>query len=432
MDVSETQPKKSLNWLQRLKDESWEAELLVSAIAVFGAFQLFDFVEWMTNAFIDRLPVDQYIFGYFISFSALLAVSVLVSMFIIHFFLRAYWIGLVGLNSVFPEYGLEDSAYSKTFTERLLAVLPTQQETIDKIDQLCSVIFAAAFTLLMVYGYIALTSSLYLALYNLLSDVIPSYLLLVPAYIIGAIYTVNMLVTIVANLKKFKEHEKVQLWYFRTTRLSSILTYGPLYKVILQVTMTFGSNFKKKKSMVGMVIVFLLSGIFVSAFFAEDSNIFYLFLNRKSDENRYYSEYYADQNIGESFLLGPEIESDIVKGEYLKIFIPIFNNEDAFQDSICGEFEGEGKVTSPEYRDASRAFHYQCYQKYHSVFLNDKKLTIDFLKHDHSRTQQWGILGYLPTKNFKNGKNSVRIRKGSDKELIREWAIPFYFVRGDD
>jgi hypothetical protein len=37
--------KKTLKWLQRLKDESWEAELLVSAIAIFGTFQLFALVE---------------------------------------------------------------------------------------------------------------------------------------------------------------------------------------------------------------------------------------------------------------------------------------------------------------------------------------------------------------------------------------------------
>jgi hypothetical protein len=27
-------------WLQKLKEESWEAELLVSAVAIFGSFQL--------------------------------------------------------------------------------------------------------------------------------------------------------------------------------------------------------------------------------------------------------------------------------------------------------------------------------------------------------------------------------------------------------
>lgn len=43
-------------WLQRLKDESWEAELLVSAIAIFGSFKLFDIIGWIAN-FLDRKSV---------------------------------------------------------------------------------------------------------------------------------------------------------------------------------------------------------------------------------------------------------------------------------------------------------------------------------------------------------------------------------------
>ena len=45
--IKKKKPKRS--WLERLKDESWEAELLVSAIAIFGTFQLFDAINWITN-----------------------------------------------------------------------------------------------------------------------------------------------------------------------------------------------------------------------------------------------------------------------------------------------------------------------------------------------------------------------------------------------
>lgn len=66
-------------------------------------------------------------------------------MFVIHF-LRAYWIGLVGLNSVFPDYSIEDSVYSKIYTEKILSILPKLEDSIKKVDELCSVIFSAAFT----------------------------------------------------------------------------------------------------------------------------------------------------------------------------------------------------------------------------------------------------------------------------------------------
>jgi len=59
-ETTQNQPEifKSKKWLQKLKDESWEAELLVSAIAIFGTFQLFKVVDWSTNKFIDLLTHD--------------------------------------------------------------------------------------------------------------------------------------------------------------------------------------------------------------------------------------------------------------------------------------------------------------------------------------------------------------------------------------
>ena len=56
------------DWLQRLKNESWEAELLVSAIAIFGTLQLFALIDWTTARFFDFLHPSQYSFGYMIAF----------------------------------------------------------------------------------------------------------------------------------------------------------------------------------------------------------------------------------------------------------------------------------------------------------------------------------------------------------------------------
>ena len=56
------------NWLQRLKDESWEAELLVSTISIFGTLQMFGLIDWATNKFIYLLDPSQYLIGYMIVF----------------------------------------------------------------------------------------------------------------------------------------------------------------------------------------------------------------------------------------------------------------------------------------------------------------------------------------------------------------------------
>lgn len=330
---------KALKWLQRLKDESWEAELLVTAIAIFGTFQLFGLIDWATNKFIDILPVEQYIIGYFIVFMGLLAISILVSMFVIHFFLRAYWIGLVGLNSVFPDFGLEDSAYSKIYTEKILGILPKQEDSIQKVDELCSVIFSAAFTLLLIYSYLSVTLTIYLFIYNQLVDLVPYYILLVPVILIGLLIIGQSVFMIFANLKRFKNNYKIQHFLFKWVRLTSMITYGPLYKNLLQITMVFGSNFKKKKALIGLVLLFLASGMLVAVFKITDTNIFYLIIQKSYYDNKMYLDYYHDQNPNNSFVLTPQIQSDIIEGTTVKLFIPIFSNEGNYQKENCGIFK---------------------------------------------------------------------------------------------
>ncbi|CAN0603161.1 unnamed protein product, partial [Ectocarpus sp. 12 AP-2014] len=161
---------KKTNWLQRLKDESWEAELLVSAVAIYAILQSFSILDWLIIKFIDYLEPSQYVIGYFIVVCGFLAIGVLAAMFAIHFAFRAYWIGLVGLNSVFSDYSLEDSAYSPIYTKKMLNILPKLTSSIGKVDELCSVIFSAAFALMLIYSYITITASLYLLIFNIFHE----------------------------------------------------------------------------------------------------------------------------------------------------------------------------------------------------------------------------------------------------------------------
>jgi hypothetical protein len=58
---------------------------LVSAIAIFGTFQLFDAVAWATDLFIDVIPFEQHLIGYMVVFMGLFAVSILSVMFSVAF-----------------------------------------------------------------------------------------------------------------------------------------------------------------------------------------------------------------------------------------------------------------------------------------------------------------------------------------------------------
>ncbi len=429
-ETAQNQPEtfKSKKWLKKLKNESWEAELLVSAIAIYGTFQLFKVIDWSTNRFIDILPPSQYMIGYFIVFFGLIAVSVLVSMFVIHFFLRAYWIGLVGLNSVFPDYSIKDSPYSKIYTEKLVGILPKLKDSIQKVDELCSVIFSAAFALLLTYLYIAIVASIYLLLFNLLSDYVPYYYLLIPVAISLIIYLLQMVISIVANLKAFKEKDALQLWYFKIVKYGSILMLGPLYKSILQITMIFGSNFKKKKAIIYLIIVFLFSGVFITVYQMFNTNIPYLIRQDVYfDATETYAGYYKTENEQLNFLLSPEITSDVIQTNHLKIFIPIFSHEEKLRKKICGTYVEDESKSKVEQRKEARLFYLNCYQKYNHVFLNDKKMAVKYLKYYHPRTKQFGIVGYINLSNTSIGENTLKIKKDYEDDNSTEWTIPFQY-----
>lgn len=430
INSEEISNKNSKNWLQRLKNESWEAELLVSAIAIYGTFQLFKLIVWTTNVFIDRLIPNQYLIGYSIVFFGLLAISILVSMFVIHFFLRAYWIGLVGLNSVFPDYSIKDSAYSEIYTRKMLNILPKLKDSIKKVDELCSVIFSAAFSVLLLYSYMALLSSIYLFLYNLLTDYIPYYILLFPAQLFGLILIFQFIVGIIANLKGNKQNEKIQTLYFKVGKLSSIIGLGPLYKSILQITMIFASNFKKKKAMIKLIIAFFLSGMFLAIAQIGNTNIPYLIKTGKginNDNNILKYSFYKTENKTNSFLLTPEIESDIIKNGILKVFIPIFNHEKTLQKNICDPYTKDENKSKQEQRSERDLYRLDCYKKYNKVFLNGKVTNNDYMKYFHPKTGQFGVLCYVKLTNALDGKNILTIKKEYGNENDKEWAIPFYY-----
>ncbi len=128
--------------------------------------------------------------------------------------LRAYWVGLVGLNSVFSDYNVEDTVSSKIYMEKRITVLPKLDESIDKSDRLCSVIFSAAFGFLMAYGWMFFSSTVYILIANFLSAYISHYVLFMPLLMLLVLLVVQIILNIICNLKRFKAHENLQTIYY--------------------------------------------------------------------------------------------------------------------------------------------------------------------------------------------------------------------------
>lgn len=412
-------------WLQKLKHESWEAELLVAAVGIFGSFQLFSFIEWLANVFISVLPRHLYHFAYFITFSGLVAVSVLASMFVIHFMLRAYWVGLVGLNSVFSDYSTKDSLFSKSYTEKLTATLPKLEQSVVSADKLCSVIFAAAFYMLMMYSSIGLFGSLYLLGYHYLSAYISGTILVIPIALSASLMLFQGVFSLVANLPQFKENERVQHLYFRTIVWTSRLTFGPLYKPVLQIGMIFSSNFKRDPALVKLILFFIFCGFIVAGTKIPHSNTMYLFAqDRYFDSTEADSRFYLDKSQEQSFLLAPQLPSDVIEQPLIELFIPVYRSESRFYKQNCQTLVDAEDAEFIEVRKA----YLDCYKQHHQILINGVTVEADIIKAAHPITGQFGIKAYVQIDgNLANGYHKIQVAKTIGEE-DSQWLLPFYYV----
>ncbi|CAL2083537.1 conserved membrane hypothetical protein [Tenacibaculum sp. 190524A05c] len=420
MEANETKKDSSKHWLQRLKDESWEAELLVSAVAIFGTFKLFDIVGWVTNTFINILNPDLYKPSYIIIILGLLAVSFLVALFLIHFALRAYWVGLIGLNSVYPDYNINENLFSKIYVKRLISILPTIKESIEKVDKLCSVIFSVAFIAFLIYINVAIIFSIYLLFYNIFLDVLPYFLLISPIYILGFLLVSHVLISALANLKVNHEKQKLQVFAFKLHKLVSTLMFGPLYKSIFQINMMLSSRSNRKERTLKISFIVIVAMLFFTSYHFKNTNLIYLRSHNKYTSKSIASTaYYKINNNENTFLINPEIESDIINQQTMKVFIPVFLSERNKAKELCN-YKSKGLKEEEKSKLLD-----QCYKNYISIKVNDSIINPEILRINHERTRQKGVVAYINTSSLKPGKNNISVKKGN----LFNWSLPFFLEK---
>ena len=206
-------------WLRRLERESWQAELIISGLAIYGCFQLPKFFYLVTDVLVSRLSMDYYFVGYMLTYMLLLGICLLTTIFILHFILRGYWVGLIGLNSVYPDgYNKEGGFYSPIYMDKMIKLVPSIKESIKAVDKNCSTLFAGACGFVMVYTSFAFVLMLLLMFVNLLDDYIGPKLAMIPAYIWIGIMSVMSVLGMLSSSKKFKHDQKFQDLYFSVSK----------------------------------------------------------------------------------------------------------------------------------------------------------------------------------------------------------------------
>lgn len=415
----------------------WELELLISGAVVFSLLQLPGVVDGMFTRAMPQLAGLAH-FGAFMLYTYVkIILYTLISCFILHLGARAYWVGLIGLETVFP-HGVrwDDTTYGPVMTDVFRQRMGRLQPRIDAADRFCSILFPMAFTLVMlsVYSIVMLCVAAGLAFAI-------SRLLLGGEHFVRvciAVFVTALSIPLVAwGLDKWigarvTPGSRGDRWIRRLSVAAYYVNAMPAYGTVF---MTLFSNARKGArypmmyALMGVLFgTFVIKDVFLDQGVLVASDTVYL--PDTPGEFGVGSAYYESMRLpGAVYDRTPSIQSDVIRDPYVKLFIPYVPSRhgEAFGER-CPDTEPLSRgglrmdVDGPPRAAGVRAV-LDCWARLQPVTLNGKAIRPEFRFYTQPETGLRGILAYLPVAGLPRGENVITVapspRKQSD-ERIRE------------
>jgi hypothetical protein len=401
----------------------WELELLISGAVVFSLLQVPSQLDrWFAH--VEPHLAEQAGFAAFMGYIyAKLILYTLISCFVVHLSVRAYWVGLIGLESVFP-HGVrwEDSNYAPVMREVYRERIGKMQPRIDAADRFCSILFPLAFTVVMLFFFsiavLGATAGVGLLLSRLLFG--GEHF----SVVVISIFTVAMIIPMVTWAADRWTGGRLERGSLadRLLRRASVASYFANAMPILGITfMTLITNAKKGSRYPAM---YLLLAILFGVVFVKDVAVGrglmiagdHLYLPDAPGAFGVAPVFYESQRKpDEVHDRIPSIQSDVIRDPYVKLFIPYVpvRHGAAFAEKCPGVRPlSPGGVRSDRAEEpdsaAVRAV-LECWTRLQPVALNGRSIHPSFRFYTHPRSGLRGIVAYVPVAGLPRGENALTV-----------------------
>lgn len=431
--------------LEKLQEESWQLELLISGFAIFGLFYA---LEPVGKTHLEALKGGETIFANLLS-TVRVFLYIMIFNLILHIILRGLWIGALGLRYVSGEIDYEELNYSQKFTKYLKRKVGSFDNYIGKLENYCSIIFAITF--LLIFYVIAI--AIIIVIINLIghniidNENIPKWIAkifgwtLMTFILIGTFLTFLDLVT-AGYLKKKQWFSKV---YFPFYWVFSILTLSFLYRPL--VYNFLDNKFGKRVSL--FLIPFYVLVLVVTSFGYQKSNYFTGY-NRSNEIVANNNNYEDLKESSFRILVDFSIQSKVINDSYLRIYSPFYKSiEDMIfkfnpglkpekdergltSDFVIG-FNSASKKNKKELlkRDSLKIEYIKTFNDIYTIKIDSTTYSTDFII-DKINSDKFGFEMYLGIKNLSEGKHLLVMSKQVKKDSIGEIEvskIPFWYFK---
>ena len=424
--------------LQKLQEESWQLELLISGFAIFGLFQ----AASPLGIAAQEAKNNEQVFLFIILIVASVSCYILLFNLLLHVILRGLWIGALGLRYVSGDIDYAELKYSQKFTKYLKKKIGSFDRYIGNLENYCSIIFAISF--LLIFYVIALTltvaSIALIAFYLIAND---NSLLKIIGILLVNFISFGMLFTFLDFI--------TQGWLKKKNWTSTI--YFPIYWVFSFITLSFlyrplvynflDNKFGRRISLILVPLYFLI--LIGTSFSYEKSN--YIELGISSNEYRANKSNYEDlldKEKGE-FIRNAAIPSKVITNKYLKVFV-VYNEstEDIifdFKPELKPENDIRGLGSGINFgdnfkasmlRDSLRPVYIETLNDIYVFKIDSLLLDSQFIISE-SKTGQFGFETYLDLNPLSNGKHLLKVyRKRLNKKdtlFSTRATIPFWYFK---
>jgi len=405
MDAPHTAPQ-----LPARTTPTWEVELLISGVAVFAMLQLPGWLDLQAFAVLPRLEQNWAMPATMFYIYAKSAAILLALTFAVHLLLRAQWIALVGIHSVFP-LGIRMDRLRMGPLQR--AVEERRQEpagvAIERADNRASVVFAIGVTIAIMLGVISLVVCTGLVAATLIAHYLG--LRVDAAKLVMSLFAVVMVPFSLAMTFDWAFGARLApggLPHRMLARIIEVYARIGMSRRNNRIIAVLSSNGGERRIMMLVMVVIMATVTGVSVSFAA--------MRRSGPLGNYASfpgdvavqvdaAHYDDQRDPSQFPGAPFVQSLVVSGPYLKLLVPYSPRRDGQAMETC-------KLPPTDDREGRAQALLACLQALRPVTLDGALLQgLRYEVASDPRNDRPALLAMIDVRRLPPGRHELRVAR---------------------
>ena len=428
--------------LEKLQEESWQLELIISGFAIYGLFVAYPEIGIGLKA----AQNDQNVIKFIPFLVAQISCAILIFNLLLHVLLRGLWIGALGLRYVSGDIDYDNLKYSPKFTNFLRKRVGSFDRYIANLENYCSVIFAVSF--LLIFYVLAFTLTMVaislIGVYLIGNDEISGN--------IGKIIGIPLVIFLSFGMffiffdfitqGLLKKKQWISKIYFPVYWVFSFITLSFLYRPL--VYNFLDNKFTKRLSLILIPIYVLI--LAATSLKYQKSN--YLSIGNNSSEIQANDKNYEDmlQKEGE-FIQTVAIPSKVINDNFLKVFVVYVEGmEDrifSLDSTLKPEKDKRGLRSDIQFsndgvswrdRDSIKRRYVDTFNKLYQVMIDSTEVEYDFiLGQSETPEKELGFETYVSLDSLSHGKHMLVVKRDriedNDTTMVKIGNIPFWYFK---